>query len=200
MDYNQKRMATHTWFAFGERELNYRVRDNSGDVSFDVEYAAIPATTRTVFERNNWLRNVGLIWCVIGLIQIGLALAGSRPLTGSAFWLVIGLGCLAFYRLTWSAFTVFDTNDGSIWVVQDRQHDEIVERISEERQKHLMAWYKSLNFEDDPLKEIQTVEWLVKQDVLTKKEGEARIAEIRASQTILLPHSDGGDEPGPQLH
>ncbi len=190
MKFQQKRMATQAWFDFEEKELHHRVRDNNGDVEFAIEYGSIPAATRSVFERNNWLRNVGLIWCVLGLINIGLALIGSGELAGSGFWLLIGFGCLAFYRLTWSEYSVIETEEGSIWILNDKQHDEIIETIKERRKVELLAWYRSMNFEDDPVREVTTVEWLVKQKVLSIKEGESRIAEIRGGEALLLSNNN----------
>lgn len=197
MEFAQKRMATSTWFSFGERELTHRVRDNSGEVEFSVEYGAIPATKRAVFNRNNWLRNVGLIWCVIGLIQMGLALANSDALAGSAFWFLIGLGCLAFYRLTWSEYTVLDTPEGSVWIIRDKEHDAILSAINEKRKTQLLAWYHSLDFSEAPEREVQTIEWLVKQEAMSKTDGDARIEVIRAENALTF-QSD--DEPGPQVH
>lgn len=198
MEFAQKRMATQTWFTFGERELKHRVRDNSGEVSFSVDYAAISPNRRIVFNRNNWLRNVGLIWCVLGVISIGLdAMSGSLAI-GSGFWLVIGLGCLAFYRLTWSEFTVIDAREGSIWIVKDKQHDEILSAIDERRKSHLLAWYKGLDFGGNPDTEVEAVEWLVKQEAISKDEGEKRIADIRRAHDLLITHKD--DKPGPQVH
>lgn len=198
MEFAQKRMATQTWFSFDDRELQHRVRDNSGEVEFSVEYGAIPAQKRIVYSRNNWLRNVGVIWCVLGVIQIGLAFSAGEIGISAAFWLLIGAGCLAFYRLTWSEFTVLDSSEGPVWIIHDKQHDAILEMIRDKRKAQLLAWYGSLDFSGDPLREVQTIEWLVKQDVMTKSDGDARIADIRKTHTILLQHSD--DEPGPQLH
>lgn len=198
MEFAQKRMATQTWFTFGERELKHRVRDNSGEIEFSIEYGAIPAQKRIVFSRNNWLRNIGVIWCVLGVIMIGLDVMGGAAGIGSGFWLFIGLGCLAFYRLTWGEFTVLDTNEGPIWIVRDKQHDAIMSAIADKRKTHLLAWYRSFDFSDDPQREIHTIEWLMKQDALSKVEGESRIADIRRTQTVLIAHGD--DEPGPQVH
>jgi len=198
MEFAQKSMATQTWFTFDDRELSHRVRDNSGEIEFSVEYGAIPAAKRVVFNRNNWLRNVGLIWSVLGVIQIGFALAEGDFSVGSGFWLAIGFGCLAFYRITWSEFTVIDTQEGPIWILRDKQHDAILDTIGERRKHQLMSWYDSLDFSHDPLREIQTIEWLVKQDAMSKADGKARIAEIERTHTILLQHSD--DKPGPQVH
>lgn len=197
MEFAQKRMATQTWFTFEERELRHRVRDNSGEVEFAVEYGAIPANKRVVFNRNNWLRNVGLIWCVIGLIQIGLALANGGALAGSAFWFLIGIGCLGFYRLTWSEYTVFDTPEGPIWIIRDKDHDAILSAINDKRKDYLLAWYHSLDFSDEPEREVQTIEWLMKQDVMSKADGQHRIEAIRAENALTY---HGADESGPQVH
>ncbi|GJL95402.1 MAG: hypothetical protein DHS20C05_18070 [Hyphococcus sp.] len=199
MNFQQKKMATHTWFTFEEKELEYRVRDNNGDVNFSIEYGSIPAASRSVFDRNTWLRNVGFIWCALGVINIGLALMNSEDLAGSGFWLMIGLGCLVFYRLTWAEFTVVDTQEGSIWVVKDDQHDDILAKITEKRKAELLAWYRSLSFEDDPIQEVTTIQWLIKQKAMTKQEGDIRIAEIREGQTLLLPN-ENDTEIDPKLH
>ncbi len=197
MDFTQKQMAMKTWFTFEDRDLSYKARDNSGEVAFSVDYEAISANSRRVFNRNNWLRNVGLLWCVIGVIQIGLALASGNVGPGAAFWFVIGAGCLVFYRLTWSEYTAFETPHGSLFVINDKNHDAIVAEIDDRRKAGLLAWYHSLDFSGEPVAEAQTVEWLMKQDVLTKAEGEARLAELRDDSTMFLGSSD---KPGPQLH
>lgn len=198
MEFAQKRMATQTWFTFEERELKHRVRDNSGEVKFAVDYTAIPPNQRIVFSRNNWLRNVGFLWCALGAVNIGLALAGGDLGLGSAFWVFIGLGCLAFYRLTWSEFTILDTREGPIWIIKDKQHDDILAAIDQRRKTQLLAWYHGLDFADDPNAEVQAIEWLVKQEAMSRNEGEKRIADIQRTHSLLISHKD--DEPGPQVH
>ncbi len=94
--------------------------------------------------------------------------------------------------------TVLDTPSGSIVILGDKQHDAILSAIADKRKTHLLAWYRSFDFTDDPQREIHTIEWLMKQDAMTRTEGESRIADIRRAQTILIAHGD--DEPGPQVH
>lgn len=191
-------MATHTWFDFGESALTYRLRDNSGDHTFEVEYGAIPYERRSVFDRNQWLRNVGLIWCALGVIEVGMAMSGMRSFSGSAFWLMIGLGCLAFYRLTWSEYTVFDSEEGSIWVLKDKSHDEIQSKLDDERKRHLLAWYRGIDFGGDAEQEIRTIEWLVKRKALSSNEASAQISEIKSKQPLLESESD--DDVNKKLH
>lgn len=191
MEFKQKRMATKTSFKFDDTELHHLVRDNSGEIEFSVSYGAIPAKPRKVFNRNNWLRNVGVIWVVLGLISVGLALVGARgdesSILGSSFWLFIGLGCLAFYRLTWSEYSVYDTEVGSIWVVHDDQHDDIVAAMQERRKERLLAWFHSLEFEGNVENEIDTIEWLEKNGVFSADQARDRIEELRTeSETKRL--------------
>jgi len=199
VEFQQKRMATQTWFTFGEKELVYRVRDNSGDRTLEIEYGAISSQPRIVFQRNSWLRNVGLIWCVLGLITLGLDVMGGDLTLGSAFWLFIGLGCLGVYRATWAEYTVFDTNDGAIFVLKDKSHDEITGKIDNERTSHLLAWYRGIEFGRDGEREIQALEWLVKQKAISKAEAEKRMTEIRAEETELLSAPEG-DHGARKLH
>jgi hypothetical protein len=178
-------MATRTAFTLGEEELAYEHQDNSGAWSLEIDYAKIPGKRRSVFQRNNWLRNVGFIWVALGAIQIGLAVAGGGASLGAAFWLFIGLGCLAFYRLTWSAYTVIDTEEGAICVIQDKQHDIILGAIDERRREKLLAWFNAIDFQGNDVREMQTIDWLVKQGVMEKDKAQARRAEIENRNRLL---------------
>lgn len=179
LEYKQKHLATRTWLSFNEDELSYKIRDNSGEVQFSVQYGSIPATTRLVFERNNWLRNVGLIWCVLGVIQIAAALGGSKGFTVPGFWLIVGLGCLAFYRATWSSFTVFDTQNGSIFILSDKQSDDILALIQERRSAQLLQWFKQTDYGDDVQARANAIEWLKEQNAISDEEAKSMIAEIK---------------------
>lgn len=187
MDIRQKRMATTTEFSFDERSLHYVVEDNSGRIEFEIDYAEIPFKRRQVFQRNNWLRNVGLIWCVIGAFELGLALAGGGALSGKGFWILIGIGCLAVYRATWTAYTVFDTREGSIWVIRNAQHDEIVGLIESRRRERILTAFGRLDLDNDPEREVQKIEWLVREKVLARDEADRQILEVRAARSLPPP-------------
>jgi len=185
MEFRQQRFATHLTFNFGETELKYRVKDNSGDAEFEIDYRDIPSRTRTVFERNTWLRNVGFLWCIIGVVEVALAFYNHQLTVFSSFWLPIGAGCLAFYAFSQKTYTAIDTSSGMMVILKDKQHDEILGLVRENRKKAMLSWYRGMDFEGDMQREIQAVEWLKKENVLTKDEADRRIAVLRTEQPLL---------------
>ena len=193
LEFRQKRMANHVRFEFESAELKYSIRDNSGERELRVDYANVPRTTRRVFERNNWLRNVGLLWCALGVISIGLSFIASNATLGSAFWLFIGAGCLGFYKLTQTNYTVIDTNAGSIWVIEDAQAEAIVRELRDRRNARLMALYGNFDPNNDRARELQKFDWLVEEQVITRAEADRLIA-VGREEGVKLP------SPGQTLH
>lgn len=177
MEFTQKRMASNIRFEFGETEMKYWVRDNSGERDLTLDYATLPLATRRVFERNNWLRNIGLIWCLIGAVSIGLAFANSSILSGSGIWLVVGAICLLLYRLTQTNYTVLDSENGSIWVMDDKQSQSILSELQSRRKKRLLEIYGEFNPNNDRDRELQKFDWLVKEKVLSREEANLRIVQ-----------------------
>jgi hypothetical protein len=146
----QKHMARQIGFDFGPTELAYKIRDNGGENELTVDYAAFPLNRRRVFDRNTWLRNAGILWCVLGIVIAGIDAAGQSLTIMSGFWLYIGAGCLIFYKTTQAAYTVFDTQGGSIWVLEDKQFGTIIETIRQRRKDRLLGVYGAIDLENDP--------------------------------------------------
>ena len=185
MEFIQKRMATNIRFEFTEVELKYWIRDNSGERDLNIDYSQAPGATRRVFERNNWLRNVGALWCLLGTVTMGLAAVGSRPLAGASFWLLLGVACLIFYRLTQTNYTVLDTDNGTIWIMEDKQFASILSELQSRRKARLLDIYGAFNPNNDHDREIQKYDWLVKEQVLSREEADRRIAQ-RGGQADLI--------------
>lgn len=193
LEFTQKRLANNIRFEFGETELKYWVRDNSGERDLTIDYANLPKSTRRVFERNNWIRNVGILWCLIGAVSIGLTVAGSGLLSGSGFWLFVGAACLIFYRLTQTNYTVLDSESGAIWIMDDKQSASILSEMQSRRKKRLLEIYGEFNPNNDRERELQKFDWLVKEQVLSREEANLRIAQ-NGGQTQLI------DAPGRLLN
>jgi len=62
MDIRQARFSHSAHFEFGEDELRCTRKDGSGSRSFPRPYTAIRSGRQTLEVRNDWLRNVGLLW------------------------------------------------------------------------------------------------------------------------------------------
>ena len=185
MKFEQRRLSTRTSFEFGDTELTYSVRDRSGERDFVKDYAEIPLGKRRVFDRNEWLRNVGLLWCLIGIANIGLGLYSNQFSLWSGFWLVIGSGCLAFYAFSKKSFTVIDVDGGPVFILEDKQFPTILAEIETRRKTRLYNLYGALNLENDPDNERGKIEWLVRQKVLSREEADLQLAQLRTGVAAL---------------
>jgi hypothetical protein len=185
MEFTQKRMANHIRFEFGPTELRFWIRDNSGERDLTADYADLPSSTRRVFEKNTWVRNVGYLWCVIGAVAVAAAAIAGTLSPGSAFWLALGVACLGFYRATQTTYTVLDANAGSIWIIEDKQLATILNELQSRRKTRLLDIYGTFNPNNDPEREAQKFDWLVKEKILTREEANHRLG--RSGVPVALP-------------
>lgn len=182
MKIEQRKLSNRHTFTFETDRLNFAYRDKSGAGDIDIPYADFPLKSSTRIDQNFWLRNVGYIWCAVGAIQIALALFTDRPLIGAGFWLLLGVGCLLWAHFTKVTYSVFSTDRGSVWVIQDpNNHDRVIDEIRSRRRAQLLAWYGDINLENGLDKEIGKFRWLEEQQALTTEEAEQRIAQVRAA-------------------
>ena len=198
MDIQQKHFSTKIALDFGERELTYKIRDNSGEREFAVDYGRIPKQSRKVFDRNIWLRNAGLIWCVLGLAFMAWAAMEGGVTLGSAFWLIVGIGCLAVYRATWADYTVFDTPEGPIFVLEAADHDKAIAEIAARRKTVLQNWFRELDFAGDEDARRHAIDFMKKQGALTEAEAAALAREPDGKDTRKLIGPD--TPPGRTVH
>jgi hypothetical protein len=168
VEINQKKRSNRLKFTFNDDSFNYAYKDRTGSGDIDVQYAGFPTKASVSIERNEWLRNAGLIWCVIGVLQLGHAMITGDSLQGRGFWLLIGVICLVGYRWATVKYSVFRTQAGNVLVIQDREHDRIVDEINRRRKDQLLALYGELDMRNTLEDEIAKFSWLHEQDVLSK--------------------------------
>lgn len=182
MRIDQKRFANRTAFEFAEETLTFTLEDKGGSVDFEVAYADIPTKAATFVERSAWLRNAGLLWVLIGGLQIAYAVYRGASLSGSGFWLLVGLICLAAYWICVTKYSTLKTSNGTIYVIRDGKHDDIVDEIGKRRVSQLRLWYADVDPNNDPNREIAKFNWLVENSVITRAEADVLIAKVRSSQ------------------
>lgn len=187
MKFAQKRLGTNISFDFADTELTHAIRDKTGERDAVIDYAEITLGKRRVFETKEWYRNVGVLWCIIGLASIGFDLYNGSLGVLSGFWLVIGGGCLIYYFATKTSYTVIETQNGALWIMEDKQHPQIVAEIEKRRKARLLDLYGALNLDNDADQELAKIEWLVKQKVLTRAEADLQAAQIRSGNLAALP-------------
>ncbi len=175
----QKKVGNIHTFTFEEAHLAYHYKDPKGEGDFEVAYSEIPEKHSVVIQSNDWLRNVGLLWCAIGALQIVIAFGNDRSLVGSSFWALIGLTCLAAHHFRTIRYSVFKTSEGNIFVIQGKDHDEVVGEMQKRRRQQLLKFYGEVNPENDPEREVAKFKWLEKQRVLTPEEAAGKISQIK---------------------
>ncbi|MFA0566931.1 hypothetical protein [Vibrio gallaecicus] len=178
MEIKQKKFSNKHVFKFGDESLNFAFKDKTGSDDFDLHYANFPDKSSVSIERNEWLRNVGGLWCLLGCYQLGTAIYNDLPLTGRGFWLLIGLLCLGWFAFTKIKYSVFKTEYGNIFVINDRKHDQIIDEIKSRKKAQLSAWYGEINLDNGLDHEISKFRWLAEMDVITDQEAEEKIAAV----------------------
>ena len=193
MKIEQKKQSNQHTFTFDDDTLNFAYKDKTGSGDVDIAYGEIPKKFSTRIEQNTWLRNVGYVWCALGVIQIGLALMAGKSLAGTGYWLVLGAGCLAWSYFSKVTYTVLQAPNGSVFVIQDdKTHDKIIEEIMSRRKLQMRAWYDHIDENKSVESELSKFKWLQEQDVLTKEEVAQRILQVQAEygvRTIPLPRT-----------
>ncbi|WP_395668183.1 hypothetical protein [Rhodoferax sp.] len=185
MKIEQKRLSNVHTFEFKEKFLNFAYRDKSGSGDIDVAYVNLPLKTSTKIEDNSWWRNVGYIWCGIGVFDIGTAIAAGGSAAGRGFWLVLGLACLAIYRFTRVKYTVLGFDGGNVWVIQDgKTHDRVLKELMERRKSQLRALYGEIDLESNFDSEKRKFEYLKEQGVLSEAETEEKIRQAAATFSV----------------
>ena len=174
----QKKGSTKLTFTFHKDYLNFAYDEKTGSGDIDVNYANIPIKTSIVKEMNEWLRNVGILWVIIGTLQILRAFHLGLPMSTRGFWLFVGMGCVGWAYLSKKIFTIFKTENGNFFVLQNKDHDEIIFKLQSRRKKQLFQWYGEIDFENDIENEIGKFRWLESQGVISQEEAENKIKQI----------------------
>ena len=190
--FKQKKFSNKTTFEFGDETLTYTVEDKGGGGDFSFYYSDFPQNSTMKIEKNGWLKNVGLIWVAIGVLQLCIAIGTQSSLSGKGFWLFIGLICLVVYRIAITKYSVFRLENGTVYIIKDKKHDKIIEEIYDRRKKQLLLWYGEINTDNDAENEIAKFRWLQNQNVISKEEADKKIAEIELSHTASQEVPGGG--------
>ncbi len=148
-----------------------------------MNYVDFPKKSSVQIEENQWLRNVGYLWIVLGVFILGHAIYTSPPLSGKGFWITMGAGCVIWAHFSKVKYSVFRSERGNVFVIQDGKHDEIIEELNKRRKAQLLNWYGEVNPENEIKNEIGKFKWLAEQDVMTKEESERKIAQVTLLHT-----------------
>lgn len=194
MEFVQKKKANKHTFTLHDDYFNFAYEDRSGSGDTDMNYADFPQKSSVQIEQNDWLRNVGYLWIALGVFQLGYAIYSDASLSGKGFWILVGSVCVIWAYFSKVKYTVFGAERSNIFVIQDKNHDQIIDELNKRRKSQLLQWYGEVNPENDLENEIQKFKWLVEQEVISKEESEQKIAQAE------LLKKDNFELPGERLN
>jgi hypothetical protein len=177
MKFIQKKKSNKHTFTLHDDYFNFAYEDKSGAGDTDFNYADMPEKASIKIEQNEWLRNVGYLWIMLGIFQHGYAIYTEESISGKGFWIVIGTVCVICAYFSKVKYSVFHSERGNIFIIQDKNHDEIIEQLYARKKSQLLKWYGDVNPDNELENEISKFNWLVDQGVLTKEESEKKIAQ-----------------------
>lgn len=191
MEYKQNRHSNRIKYVFGEDEVQYSIEDSSGSRSFSVPYSDISRDRETFVERNQWLRNVGLLWLALGAILTVINLVAQKGAV--SVWLWIGAACYAVYRLRTTRFTVVPSNRGKLLVIDGEEGERILKTLESRRADYYRREYDFMPANDTPQQHRSRFKWLHREGALSDEELKQRIAFIDAADPSRS--EDGGALP-----
>lgn len=175
----QKKSSNRTKFEFGDDEFKYSFADRRVSLDISIKYAQFPKSANKREERNEWLRNAGVFWILFGSAFFLTAVVNGESYVGKLFWIVLGGVCLAYYNYSATRYSVFPTEAGTVFIIRDQKHDDIVKEIMSRKKKLLLSWYGGIDYENEPEYEIQKFNWLRDQGALTDEEAKLKIDQVR---------------------
>ncbi|TMP24478.1 hypothetical protein CWB99_22315 [Pseudoalteromonas rubra] len=194
MEFIQKKKSNKHTFTLHDDYFNFAYEDKSGSGDTDMNYADFPQKSSVQIEQNDWLRNVGYLWIALGIFQLGYAVYNGAPLSGKGFWVLVGSACVLWAYFSKVKYSVFRAERGNVFVIQDKNHDQIIDELNKRRNSQLLQWYGEVNPENELENEIQKFKWLAEQGVITNEEAEYKIAQAE------LLKKDDFELPGERLN
>ncbi len=174
----QKKKSHKHIFTFHEDTFTFAYQSKHGSGELDLDYMDVAEKPFVQIERNDWLRNVGYIWLIVGGIQLGIAAYAQMSLAGRGVWILLGVACLAIEYFSRVKFTVFHVDRWNVHVIQDKHHDQIVQTLKERKKEQLLKHYADIDPNNSLEMEINKFRWLVKEGALTQEESDTKIAQV----------------------
>lgn len=179
MTYNQKKNKNNISVSLEEEGIIYKIKDESMNRTENIPYENILNEKFEAFESNKSFKNNSIYTGIIGIIFLTINIFYGSGLWA---WLFL-LASPTFYFLyhkSKAAFTVIKTSGGiNMYILQDNQHNEILEQIYKKRNNYLQENYLSINYNNDPQSELNKFNWLKGLGIINEREYQVIEEEIQ---------------------
>ena len=179
MEVQQRHGATRLRYRLDTDSVEYRVEDSSGSRTFNVAYTELSRDRQELLERNEWFRNAGMLWMLIGVVFTALSFGGERPAISLWFW--IGLLCYLIFRLRTTHYTIIPSDKGNLLVIHNGDHDRIVNELETRRADQFRREYDFVPDGDEPDNYRKRLDWLKREGALSDEDVEKRWASFMAA-------------------
>jgi len=179
VEVQQRHGATRLRYRFDTDSVEYRVEDSSGSRTFNVAYTELSRDRQELLERNEWFRNAGMLWMLIGVVFTALSFGGERPAISLWFW--IGLLCYLIFRLRTTRYTIIPSDKGNLLVIHNSDHDRIVNELETRRADQFRREYDFVPDGDEPDNYRKRLDWLKREGALSDEDVEKRWASFMAA-------------------
>lgn len=192
----QSRFSAKTKFELGAEEFTYTLDADGKTRTFQIEYAQLSRDRESLVDRNDWLRNVGLLWVAIGGVLTAISFFDAQTLRVS-IWLWIGLACLGWYRWRVIRYVIVPSERCNVLIIDDATATTVLRELETRRAAVLRRRFDYLSPDEHPEQQRHRIQWLKKQGVLDEHETSARLLQLDAmSRNLVANHSaeDAEDE------
>ncbi len=174
-EYHQKNTDTQTRFIFEKNSFCYFVKDKHSKGEFVIPYDSVKSNISEIFESNNVFKHYSIYCFMVALIYIPIAIFISVKNFKVIFSPIFLVAAIIFYYLyirSKATYTVLQSSVKTVYIIKDDQHDEILQRIMNERKNIFLAEYGTVNLKNNPENELKKFEWLLEQKIITQTEFE----------------------------
>lgn len=179
--YFQKRNKNVIKIDFKNNGIEYSLKDESINMTDFIPYENITNNKHEVYESNKSFKNYAIYTGVIGAIFLAINIFDGTRLWA---WLFL-LACPTFiilFKISQTSFTVIDAEDKmQIFVINDRQKDEIIEKIYNNRDEYLKKHFGKIDYDNDKENEISKFVWLMDLGLINEREFDVIKEEIQRS-------------------
>lgn len=141
MEIAQSSFSNKTSFRFESDGFAYMQKDRSGIRNSYIKYGDVLLNQRfELEEKSEYLRNIGLLWFVLGAVLTIMNGAIS-------FWLYVGAVCLVVYHFVSTKYSVIPSVQGNILIIRDKTHDQVLGILSKKLNEYVLSEFGEINFD-----------------------------------------------------
>ncbi|WNM18972.1 hypothetical protein [Flavobacterium capsici] len=185
LELNQKKFNEKRRFKLTESGIETYTNDLDVETNTFFSYDEFSNETRIYTEKFPKILYIGLSMFVLAYIRVALLFDSLNDSSASATLLILlGSALTAFYYIYQKKYKLLCLdNDQQVFIFSDspneKKVDEFIKTFYEMRKADYRKRYFKINFENDPKKEIERMNWLLKEEIITQSEYDFMIEEIQ---------------------